>query len=84
MISSGVLFFGVCGDVFQAAVQNAAELVEGVGTYVAVFPQPVQLAGTDAIFFYQLVLGYALGFHGIPEFIECDHLHPTCQGNGMP
>ena len=40
----------VGSHIFQPTVQNAAELVEGVGADIPVFSQSVQLAGADFVF----------------------------------
>ena len=46
----------VGSHIFQPTVQNAAELVEGVGADIPVFAQSVQLACADFVFFDEFIL----------------------------
>ena len=52
----------VGGHIFQPTVQNAAELVEGVGADIPVFSQSVQLACADFVFFDEFILREAFFF----------------------
>ena len=38
-------------------MQDLAQLIQGVGIDVGIFPQSVQLTGADMIFLDQLILG---------------------------
>lgn len=52
----------VGSHIFQPTVQNAAELVEGVGADIPVFAQSIQLAGADFVFFDAFILREAFFF----------------------
>ena len=49
-------------NVFQPAIKDGAELVEGVGVDVGVLPQSVQLPGTEAVLLDEGILGDLLFF----------------------
>lgn len=64
--------------IFQPTVQNAAELVEGVGADIPVFAQSVQLAGADFVFFDKFILRDAFFLHRLPKRFKRNHTkyHP--------
>ena len=49
------LFF-IGGDVGEITIQNTAQHIQGIGAYIGVFSQPVQLTGADSVFLNQFVL----------------------------
>lgn len=53
-------------DIFKLAVKDFAELVKGVGVDIRVLAKPVELPRAYVIFVYQLILGYAFFFEGLP------------------
>lgn len=57
-----VLFLFKFCNVFQPAIKDGAELVEGVGVDVGVLPQSVQLPGTEAVLLDEGILGDLLFF----------------------
>ena len=61
------------GNILQLAMQDTAQLIQGVRTNIHIFPQAIQLSLTELIFFDQFILGYSLFFHCIPQTVIYDH-----------
>lgn len=60
----------VGSHIFQPTVQNAAELVEGVGADIPVFAQSVQLASADFVFFDKFILRDAFFSSSSPKAVQ--------------
>ena len=63
----------VLHDVFHPAMQNIAESVDGIDFHIFVPPQPVKLGTVDIVMGVQVILGYALILHGLPQPVIYDH-----------
>lgn len=62
------------GDIPKLAVKDFAELVKGVGVDIRVLAKAVELPRAYVEFVYQLVLGYAFFFEGLPQFVVDNHI----------
>ena len=74
------LFFGVRGflfqidgDVFDFAVEDFAERIDGVGADVLIFAQAAQLPRTEMVVLEQLVLRDAAFLHRLPKRVVSNH-----------
>ena len=68
-----VLVVDIFTDIFDFAIQNLAQTIDGKGVDVVVPLQPCNLRWTKAVVVNQLVLGDVLLFHRIPKFIKYYH-----------
>lgn len=60
-------------DILHPALEDVAQLVDGVGLHVLVVTQAVELGAVDVIVGVEVILGDAFGFHGEPEAVIFDH-----------
>jgi len=74
-LKSGLLFliFFIFCNIFQLAADDAAKLVQSIGTDVSVFTKAVKLAGAYAVVFYKWILRNAFFFKGWPKLIKNYH-----------
>ena len=63
-------------DVLNPALQDVAELVNGVDLHVLIVPEPVELGAVYIIMSVKIILGNALLLHGLPQTVVCYHFHP--------
>ena len=65
-------------NVLDPAIQDLAQCVDGVGVYVFVFAEAIQLPVADAVFVDQLILGDSFYLHCGPKTVKNDHgAYPT-------
>ena len=68
-------------NVLHAAVEDAAENIDGVGADTFVALEAGDLGGADMVFLDEGILGDALFLHKSPQFVVYDHSRtslPTC------
>ena len=61
-------------DVFNAALQNIAELVNGVDLDILIIPKPVELGAVYVVMGVQIILGNAPLLHGLPQTVVFYHI----------
>ena len=60
-------------DILDAAVQDVAELINGVDLYILIVPQPVELGAVYVVMGVQVILGNAPLLHGLPQTVVFYH-----------
>ena len=63
-------------NVLDAALQDVAELVDGIDLHVLIVPEPVELGAVYIIMSVKIILGNALLLHGLPQTVVCYHFYP--------
>ena len=63
-------------NVLDAALQDVAELVDGVDLHVLIVPEPIELGAVYIVMGIKIILGNALLLHGLPQTVVCYHFHP--------
>ena len=61
-------------DIFNAAIKDPTETVEGESTYILVFTEAIKLTIAEAIVFYKPVLSQPALLHHSPQTVVRDHL----------
>ena len=65
----------VLHDILHAAVENIAQLVDGIDLYILVLTEPVDLRTVDIVVGVQVVLCDTAFFHGLPQSVISDHFN---------
>ena len=60
-------------NVLDAALENVAELVDGVDLHVFVVPEPVELGAVYIIMGIKIILGNTPLLHGLPQTVVLYH-----------
>ena len=63
-------------NVLDAALQDVAELVDGIDLHVLIVPEPVELGAVYIIMGIKVILRNAPLLHGLPQTVVCYHFHP--------
>ena len=63
-------------NVLDAALQDVAELVDGVDFHVLIVPEPIELGAVYIIMGIKIILGNTPLLHGLPQTVVCYHFHP--------
>jgi hypothetical protein len=63
-------------NVLDAALQDVAELVDGIDLHVLIVPEPVELGAVYIIMGIKIILGNTPLLHGLPQTLVCYHFHP--------
>ena len=63
-------------NVLNPALQDVAELVDGIDLHVFVAPEPVELGAVYIIMGIKIILGNTPLLHGLPQTVVCYHFHP--------
>ena len=56
-------------DVLDAALQDVAELVDGIDLHVLIVPEPVELGAVYIIMGIKIILGNTPLLHGLPQTV---------------
>ena len=60
-------------DVFDAALEDVAELVDGVDLHVLIVPEPIELGAVYIIMGIKIILGNTPLLHGLPQAVVLYH-----------
>ena len=60
-------------DVLDAALQDVAELVDGIDLHVLIAPEPVELGAVYIIMGIKIILGNTPLLHGLPQTVVFYH-----------
>ena len=60
-------------DVLDAALQDVAELVDGIDLHVLVVPEPIELGAVYIVMGIKIVLRNTPLFHGLPQTVVLYH-----------
>ena len=63
-------------NVFNPALQDVAELVDGIDLHVLIVPEPIELGAVYIIMGIKIILGNTPLLHGLPQTVVCYHFHP--------
>jgi len=63
-------------NVLDAALQDVAELVDGIDLHVLIVPEPIELGAVYIIMGIKIILGNTPLLHGLPQTVVCYHFHP--------
>ena len=63
-------------DVLDAALQDVAELVNGVDLHVLIVPEPIELGAVYIIISIKIILRNAPLLHGLPQTVVLYHFCP--------
>ena len=88
-LNSGGSYFSVYSDVKEAvkelldlkfkilpALEDVAELVDGIDLHVLIVPEPIELGAVYIIMGIKIILGNTPLLHGLPQTVVCYHFHP--------
>ena len=76
VVSEPVIVGEMLHDVLDAALQDVAELVDGIDLHVFIVPEPIELGAVYIIMGIKIVLGNAPLLHGLPQTVVLYHFHP--------
>ena len=76
--SEPVIVWKMLHDVFNPALQDVAELVNGIDLHVFIMPEPVELGTVYIIISVKIILGNTPLLHGLPQTVVLYHFHPPC------
>ena len=68
-----VIVWKVLHNVFNPALQDVAEIVDGIDLHVLVVPEPVELGAVYIIMGIKIVLGNTPLLHGLPQAVVLYH-----------
>ena len=74
--SEPVIVWEMLHNVLNPALQDVAELVDGVDLHVLIVPEPVELGAVYIIMGIKIILGNTPLLHGLPQTVVCYHFHP--------
>ena len=60
-------------DILHTAVENIAELINGINLHILILTEAVQLSAVDIMVGIQVVLTDAALLHGLPQTVIFDH-----------
>ena len=60
-------------DVFDTALQDVAELVDGIDLHVLIVPEPIELGTVYIIMGIKIILGNTPLLHGLPQTVVFYH-----------
>lgn len=60
-------------DILHTAVENIAELINGINLHILILTEAVQLSSVDIMMGIQVVLTDAALLHGLPQAVIFDH-----------
>ena len=74
--SEPVIVWEMLHNVLDAALQDVAELVDGIDLHVLIVPETVELGAVYIIMSVKIILGNTPLLHGLPQTVVCYHFHP--------
>ena len=74
--SEPVIVWEMLHDVLNPALQDVAELVDGIDLHVLIVPEPIELGAVYIIMGIKIILGNTPLLHGLPQTVVCYHFHP--------
>jgi hypothetical protein len=63
-------------NVLDAALEDVAELVDGIDLHVLIVPEPIELGAVYIMMGIKIILGNTPLLHGLPQTVVCYHFHP--------
>ena len=76
VVSEPVIVGEMLHDVLDAALQDVAELVDGIDLHVFIVPEPIELGAVYIIMGIKIILRNAPLLHGLPQTVVLYHFHP--------
>lgn len=73
VVSEPIIVREMLHDVLDAALQDVAELVDGIDLHVLIVPEPIELGAVYIIMGIKIILGNTPLLHGLPQTVVLYH-----------